>query len=329
LKSDFLPIIQCPTCTSSLELHAETTSGAEVVVGALVCATGHSFPIVGGVPRFVNSEQYAGNFGFEWNIHRQTQLDTDTEHESEEAFRLKTGFTPTDLAGKLVLDVGCGMGRFSEVASRWGATVVGIDLSRAVDAAFENIGARENVHIAQADIFDLPFLGPTFDYIFSIGVLHHTPSTKNAFDQLPKLLKPRGRIAIWVYSSYSPVAYRASDVWRKATTRMPKRLLYALAHVSVPFHHARRIPGLRYMPEVLFPISAHPKPKWRVLDTFDWYSPRYQWKHTNEEVSSWFEAQGLVNVHVLSAPISIQGQRPADGDHTPLQAGRHAGGAPR
>jgi len=83
LKPDFLRILRCPTCASNLELRAETTSEAEVISGALVCVLGHSFPIVGGVPRFVSSEQYAGNFGFEWNIHRQTQLDTDTEHESE------------------------------------------------------------------------------------------------------------------------------------------------------------------------------------------------------------------------------------------------------
>lgn len=313
MKPDFLRILRCPTCASNLELRAETTSGAEVIVGALVCATGHSFPIVGGVPRFVSSEQYAGNFGFEWNIHWQTQLDTDTEHESEEAFRLKTGFTPADLAGKLVLDVGCGMGRFSEVASRWGATVVGIDLSRAVDAAYQNIGARENVHIAQADVFYLPFSGPTFDYIFSVGVLHHTPSTKDAFDQLPQLLRPGGRIAIWVYSGYNAVSYRASDVWRKVTTRMPKRVLYAFAHVAVPIHHLRRVPGLRVVPDVLVPMSGHPKARWRILDTFDWYSPRYQWKHTYQEVFRWFEDQDLVNVRVLDFPVSMQGQR-ADGD---------------
>ncbi|MFZ3245322.1 MAG: methyltransferase domain-containing protein, partial [Candidatus Acidiferrales bacterium] len=79
--------------------------------------------------RFVDAEKYAGSFGFQWHKHAQTQLDGPDNTESEFDFRQRTGFTPDELRGKLVLDVGCGMGRFAEVASRWGATVVGVDLS--------------------------------------------------------------------------------------------------------------------------------------------------------------------------------------------------------
>src|SRR5262249_40745818 len=147
-------------------------------------------------------ELYAGNFGFEWNLHSDTQLDDQRSDESEHTFRNKTGFTREQLRGKRVLDVGCGMGRFSDVASRWGATVVGIDLSRAVDAAQRNVGGRPNVHIAQADVFELPFRAETFDFIFSIGVLHHTPDTRKAFDNLPGLLRRGGTIAIWLYARH-------------------------------------------------------------------------------------------------------------------------------
>jgi 2-polyprenyl-3-methyl-5-hydroxy-6-metoxy-1,4-benzoquinol methylase/uncharacterized protein YbaR (Trm112 family) len=303
-------LVRCPECRSRLDVQGDGEHVGEILQGQLGCANGHSFPVIGGIPRFVGSEQYAENFGFEWNVHRKTQLDTATDRESEESFRLKTGFQPEDLAGKVVLDVGCGMGRFSDVASRWGATVVGVDLSTAVNAAYENLGARENVHIAQADVFHLPFDGPTFDFIFSIGVLHHTPNTKDAFDRLPQLLKPGGKIAIWVYSSYNVATYRASDVLRRVTTRMPKRLLYSLSHVAVPLHHARRVPGLRFVPKMLVPVSGHPIAEWRILDTYDWYSPRYQWKHTYEEVFDWFEDHGLVNLRVLDVPIAMQGQRP-------------------
>jgi SAM-dependent methyltransferase len=61
------------------------------------------------------------------------------------------------LKDKLVLDAGCGVGRFMEVVEKWGGNVVGVDLSFSVDAAFKNLGLKENVHIIQADIFDLPF----------------------------------------------------------------------------------------------------------------------------------------------------------------------------
>ncbi len=310
MHQSFLSLIACPTCKHELELQPTTSSAQIIETGNLICTIGHSYPIVRSIPRFVSSDGYASNFGFEWNLHNKTQLDTVTKHESEETFIEKTGYQREDFEGKLVLDVGCGMGRFSDVASRWGATVVGIDLTSAVDAAYANLGDRDNVHLAQADVFKLPFREQTFDFIFSIGVLHHTPNTREAFNQLPRLLKPGGRIAIWVYTTEMRGWSWISDIYRHVTTRLPKRFLYALCHVAIPLHHLNRVPGVGYVAWRLLPISKHPDPEWRVLDTFDWYSPTYQWKHTPSELRDWFESQGLVSLTPLSFPVSMQGARP-------------------
>ena len=183
---------------------------------------GRKYPRVKGVVRFVDAEHYAGSFGFQWNTFRQTQLDNEASCRSENDFRRRTGFEPQDLKGKLVLDVGCGMGRFTEVATRWGAHVVGIDLSLAAEVADENLRDRQAVFF-QADVFKLPFAPESFDYIYSLGVLHHTPDCKAAFQVLPRLLKPGGRIAIWLYSKYNNW-YKMSDVYRKVTRRMSPKL---------------------------------------------------------------------------------------------------------
>jgi len=113
----------------------------------------------------------------------------DGSRPSHSNFRQRTGFTPEELAGKLILDVGCGMGRFAEVARSWGAYVIGIDLRRAGEAAQENLRDREAV-FSQAHVFHLPFVPESFDYVDSIGVLHHTPNCEQAFKVLPGLLKP-------------------------------------------------------------------------------------------------------------------------------------------
>jgi SAM-dependent methyltransferase len=302
-------MLACPACSCPLRLAGEAEPLADIDSGELTCENAHTFPIKEGVPRFVDSELYVQNFGFEWNIHARTQLDSASSDESDRTFRAKTGFTPEQLQGRRVLDVGCGMGRFSDVASRWGATVVGIDLSRAVDAAQRNIGGRENVNIAQANIFELPFREETFDFIFSIGVLHHTPSTKAAFDNLPKLLRRNGSIAIWIYTSYDGFQWRFSDLYRRFTPRMSKRLLHRLAYAAVPLYYAHKVPVVGLLLRWLLPVSNHPKPEWRVLDTFDWYSPRYQWKHSYEEVFPWFEEHGLKDIRVLEVPVSLQGTR--------------------
>ena len=185
--------------------------------------------------------------------------------------------------------------------------------------AAKNLADRP-ASIFQADVFKLPFAPESFDYIYSIGVLHHTPSCEQAFKVLPQFLKPGGRIAIWLYSSYN-AWYRMSDLYRKLTRRMPPRLLHSLCYGSIPLYGVhqvlRKIPlvgrpvsgGLAYM----IPMSFNRDPKWRVLDTFDWYSPWYQSKHTYEEVFRWFESCGLDNLRVIEQPIAVQGHKPAAG----------------
>ena len=310
MKPGFIDLVVCPKCAAQLHPSGSVELGAELEEGELRCQNDHSFRVLGGIPRFVDSELYVENFGFEWNMHARTQLDGASSDESERTFRAKTGFTPEDLRGRLILDVGCGMGRFSDVVSRWGGTVVGIDLSRAVEAAQRNIGRRENVNIAQADIFELPFRDETFDFIFSIGVLHHTPSTKAAFDRLPRLLRKNGRIAIWVYTSYSPAQWLFSDFYRRFTPRMPKRILHALSYAAVPLYFVYKIPIAGLFFRWILPVSNHPRADWRVLDTFDWYSPKYQWKHSYEEVFPWFEENGLTSIRVLKVPVALQGTKP-------------------
>ena len=251
-----------------------------------------------------------------WHVHARTQLDNEESKRSERAFRRRTGFRPEDLAGKLVLDVGCGMGRFADVATRWGAHVVGVDLSLAAEVAARNMAGREAT-IFQADVFHLPFAPESFDFIYSIGVLHHTPDCERAFKMLPGLLKPGGRIAIWLYSGYNNW-YKMSDVYRKLTRRMSPRLLHRLCYGVVPLYGIHQV--LRKIPLVgrpasgalayAIPMAFHPNRTWRILDTFDWYSPWYQSKHTYEEVFRWFESCGLDDLRVIEQPIAVQGHRP-------------------
>jgi len=304
LTPDLLALLRCSICGSSL--------GAQEA-GCRCSACGREFPSVRGVLRFVDGQNYADNFGYQWQKFSRTQLLPDF---AELNFRRKTGLRVEDLKGKMVLDVGCGMGRFAEVATRWGAKVVGVDLSSAAEVAVRNLADRDFVAV-QADVLALPFAPESFDCIYSIGVLHHTPDCEKAFKTLPQYLKPGGSIAVWLYSGYNNW-YRFSDQYRKLTHRIPAHKLHTFFRVVVPvLYWINR--GLRAVPVVgkslaafvqyVFPVNLGPNPEVRILDTLDWYSPKYQSKHTYEQIFRWYESCGLGELTVAEVSVGVTGRK--------------------
>jgi SAM-dependent methyltransferase len=271
---------------------------------------GARFPVVGGVPRFVAAEHYAESFGFQWNRFARTQLDSAREAGiNRQTFAEKTGWSLDELRGKRVLDAGCGMGRFAEVCADAGAEVHAVDLSTAVEAAARNLGHRPNVRVYQADIMNLPFPEGSFDAIYSIGVLHHTPDTRAAFLRLVPLVKPGGAIAVWVYSTKLRL-FVGGAILRLITPSLPKRWLLAASRIAIPLYHLHRLPVIGIATAMLFTTSISPDPEERWLDTFDWYSPRYQWKHTYEEVEGWFRDAKLAEIRRGPIAVSVSGVRP-------------------
>jgi uncharacterized protein YbaR (Trm112 family)/trans-aconitate methyltransferase len=350
MRSTLLGFLACPQCRGEFDLHATSTGDDHIQEGLLHCCNcAARYPIRGGIPRFVPDAAYARSFSFEWKQWRRTQFDTDSRKDSLTTFAASTGRTAADFAGKAVLEAGCGAGRYMDLLARAGAHIIGIDLSQAIEVAQENLGHLPNCHFLQGDLMCPPFHARAFDFVYSIGVLHHTPSTRDAFRSLVPLLKASGEIAVWVYplrrlsetferfpdrvnqvlsvdSNFTIPTSRKATVQRFAgtidwvmeasnrlqravTTRLPTRWLYALCHAAVPLYYLYRLP-LFYPLRLVTKVAMHPDPEWRVLDTFDWYSPRYQWKHTFGELEDWFRQAGLTQIEVMPRPVAVRGQRP-------------------
>ena len=212
---------------------------------------------------------------------------------------------------------------------------------------------RANVHLAQADLFHLPFRRNSFDCIFSMGVLHHTPDCRRAVLDLIPFLKEGGTLAVWVYPKYklhtlckysperflapaSEIPYvlqapfpasprwlpilssvavwvdRLNNFWnsllRVVARQLPVKALYALCHVAIPLYHVLKLRPFTPL-RLIFKISMHKDPQWRVLDTFDNLSARYQSRHTYDEVKGWFREGGLKEIVILANQIAVRGQR--------------------
>src|SRR3990172_1472987 len=137
MRRTFCDILVCPECQGDLHLVALRGSDEWVQSGMLSCfPCANDYPVRNGIPRFVSEdEEYCRSFGWQWERFRRTQIDAfNGTGESERRFRAETGWQPGELHGLMVLDAGCGAGRFSAIACEWGAKVIAVDLSNAVEA---------------------------------------------------------------------------------------------------------------------------------------------------------------------------------------------------
>lgn len=298
---DLAPLLRCPECGSRVVLDE----------GASCLACGRKYARRSSVLRFVPSTTYADSFGFQWKRHEKTQLDPRPNGLSERMLREGLGLSPDQIEGRTILDAGCGAGRYSEVLSRWGGRIVSMDLSEAVEACHNNLSSR-GVLVIQGDIYRPPLADQSFDCIVSVGVLDHTPDPGGAFDRLVRLLKPGGRIGFWVYHAYhdDTLRMKLAEALRRLTPRLPVRVLYCLCHLAVPWYYLNRVPVVRSLTGRLWHASDHPQWRWRVLDTFDWYSPRYQSHHTYAEVWNWFHKNGLTDIRPFDPPVAMTGRKP-------------------
>jgi SAM-dependent methyltransferase len=245
-------------------------------------------------------------YGLQWNQFRIVRPDEDRA-----TFRNRTGLDESAVRGTTVLDGGCGMGRYLRAASELHpALLAGIDLSSAARAARELTIDLPEVAVLQGDLLRLPFAAGSFDHIYSIGVIDHTPDPRRAFLSLAALLKPGGRIVFWIYRKESPIVERIMNLHRAVSRHLPLSILVCLSRWSAPVGGLkRRLMASRWrlvqragvgLHALTIGVSMHPDPEVRVCDTLDWYAPRFVSRHAKEEALGWFAEAGLVDIVDLS-----------------------------
>lgn len=322
MKTELLSILRCPRTRQRLYVVADDGSTiaeaqTDIQTGWLVSENRNErYPLRGGIPRFVPETNYADNFGMQWNHFRQTQLDSYSGHPiSADRFWKATGWSPENLKNQWVLDVGCGAGRFAEVALNAGATVVALDYSSAVDACYANLRQHPNLYVVQGDIYALPFAAGMFPFVYSLGVLQHTPDVAKAFAALPPMVLGGGRLCVDYYEKTWKSRLLPKYWLRPMTKRLPKQTLFSLLQRTVPM----LLPLSRFLGSVpkvgsvlrrlipvanyhgMLPLTEQQHEEWALLDTFDWLSPQHDNPQTADTAREWMDQGGMIDIEVLKA----------------------------
>jgi len=317
MKRKLLEYLSCPDCAAQLELtEVLATEADEIMQGRLACiACKTVFPIVHGVPRFVRGEHLeadkaatAESFGWQWQHFTHTD-----ELYADQFLGWIAPVEPSFFQNKIVLEGGCGKGRHTELAARWGAReVVGVDLSGAVETAFAATRHLENAHVIQADLYHLP-LARAFDYAFSVGVLHHLPDPRAGFRSLASRVKPGGHISAWVYGAENNQwITRYVNPVRKVTSRIDQQALLhfskapaALIYLATKLVYGplnRSVPGRKIATRLFYNdyLNAISKFDWREQHTivFDHLVAPTSHYIRREEFAEWWNDVNATEVRI-------------------------------
>jgi SAM-dependent methyltransferase len=170
--------------------------------------------------------------------------------------------------------------------------------------------------VVQADLHRPPFALESFDFIYSIGVLHHLPDPEAAFQNLLRFLKPSGEIQIYLYWEPEGQPIKRAllalvGAARQITTRLPHRAVYALAFPAAvaafglfvwPYRLLKRIPGLKALAEKI-PMKQYASFPFRVCvnDQLDRFSAPIENRYTRQQVADWLDRAQLQGTKVNAA----------------------------
>jgi SAM-dependent methyltransferase len=335
----------CPETGAPLRLEVHQRAGDEILEGELISQTDEAlrYSVRRGVPRFVNAEHLreaqratVEAFAYKWARIPQYAHERATKAHRERWYFQRFGFTDGDadlrrfLTGaRFVLEAGTGTGVDTDLLARnFGGLLFGVDISSAIDTAYERFRDNPRVALLQADIGRLPFRPGFFDVISCDQVLHHTPDPAGNFRRLAALLAPGGRFLLYVYKVKGPLREFADDYLRGLMTRAPveacltfsekmARLGRNLSRLHATVEIEEDIPELdlrRGTYDVQRLIYDHIlKCFWNAdydfitntMVNFDWYRPQHAFRYTEAEVRGWAEAEQLELQHLDVSPSGI------------------------
>lgn len=253
-------------------------------------------------------EKTVASFGSEW-----LKFDAFTAEEIKNAGDQYFDIVDAKMLNKesVVLDLGCGSGRWTKYMANQAGFIEAVDPSEAVFRAASIYNSLENVRFTQASIETLPFDNDSFDFVISLGVLHHIPDTEKALQALLKKLKVGGYALIYLYYAldnrgfFYRSLFKVSSVFRFLISKLPAKIKHFVCDL---------IALLIYMPLIFisklikwmvsgdfyqkFPLSYYIDKSWNIVrnDALDRFGTPLEQRFTKVQIHQMLENSGMKDI---------------------------------
>lgn len=209
------------------------------------------------------------------------------------------------------LDIGCGTGRWTKYLAPKVGFIEAVDPSEAVFAADKLLEDLQNVRLSKASIETLPFADETFDFVMSIGVLHHIPNTKQALIDCVKKVKPGGYFFVYLYYNldrrgpFYKALFYSSDVIRRIVSRLPPKIKHFVCDIlAVVFYMPFILLGRLFKKlgfkdlAVRMPLHGYQNRSFFMIrnDALDRFGTRLEQRFSKEQVIGMMEDAGLTDI---------------------------------
>ncbi|MDC1205110.1 methyltransferase domain-containing protein [Salibacteraceae bacterium] len=335
MKTDLLNYLKCPLTGEDLILdRIESQHDSEIINGTLISVKSKKeYKIENGIPNLIidyseKVELTANQFSFE---HLEVGEHLQEARKIEEdilLFFLKTGIDSSvyelegiDISGlqsykeigyepnwsflkdKVIVDAGAASGRFARLVAPHCKKLILLDIGNHLYKAQEELRKYDHVHFVKCNLVKPPLMESSIDFIYSIGVLHHTPDPKQSFLSLASSIKEDGSFSLWVYPPEywsHPIKAFVSKLIRGILLQFPftiqqkfiKNILLPIGRFQMKIAKSKAL-KLLFAPLFILNIPRHENKDEMLATIIDYYTPQFIFTYTNNDISNWFTEAGL------------------------------------
>lgn len=249
------------------------------------------------------------DFGDEWNLYQYSENDKENKKIFDQYFDIFP-WDQDNLSEFDCLDIGCGTGRWSKILSSKVKSINLLDPSdKALNIAKKNLKGVTNVKFTNEKFDDVNLKNESFDFIFSLGVLHHMKNIDKQIIKINRLLREGGLTLIYLYYRFDnksiafKLIWKLSDIIRKFICRLPFKLKslvcsFIATTIYLPLSYLYKFLNLFKINTRKFPLSFYTDKSFYIMktDALDRFGTKVENRFLKKEIENLLLDSGFKDI---------------------------------